>query len=295
MVKASVIGRVVLGVVIAAAIAGVLVLRVVSHRTPRYPPPPPPSAARGCEPPGWQDAASVNRASLHALSWAPFGRAETGWATYAPLVAHEIGAACAAGSGGFAKRYALWQAQNGRTADGIFKPDEFAGLRDTLALRRPFVQLTARGLCPAPPDASRLVPARADEGYGGKVVRLRPGALEAYRRIVAAAKDQGLARRPPLLKLVSGYRDPAEEAARCAGDACDTLTRARCSAHRTGLALDLYLDPAPGADPASTADANRAHMAATPEYRWLVAHAQAFGFVPYAYEPWHWEWTGEAP
>ena len=34
-------------------------------------------------------------------------------------------------------------------------------------------------------------------------------------------------------------------------------------------------------------------MAQTTEYRWLVANAVTYGFLPSAYEPWHWEWTGE--
>jgi LAS superfamily LD-carboxypeptidase LdcB len=36
-------------------------------------------------------------------------------------------------------------------------------------------------------------------------------------------------------------------------------------------------------------------MAQTAEYRWLVANAANYGFLPYSYEPWHWEWTGEQP
>ena len=33
----------------------------------------------------------------------------------------------------------------------------------------------------------------------------------------------------------------------------------------------------------------------TAVYRWMVANAARFGFVNYPFEPWHWEWTGEAP
>jgi D-alanyl-D-alanine carboxypeptidase len=164
-----------------------------------------------------------------------------------------------------------------------------------LALRRPFVQQTAKGLCPEAPDPATLATARAEEGYGGKLVQLQPAALAAYRAMVAAARRGGVGTRPPALFLVSGYRGPAEEAARCGDAACDKLTRARCSAHRTGLAIDLYIPPAPGQPPISTADTNRRHMAGTVEYRWLVANAKRFGFLPYAYEPWHWEWAGAAP
>ena len=37
---------------------------------------------------------------------------------------------------------------------------------------------------------------------------------------------------------------------------------------------------------------SRRYMSQTPTYRWLVKNAGRFGFVPYVYEPWHWEWVG---
>ena len=37
--------------------------------------------------------------------------------------------------------------------------------------------------------------------------------------------------------------------------------------------------------------ASRRHMAQGATYRWLVANAGRFGFVPYVYEPWHWEYV----
>jgi LAS superfamily LD-carboxypeptidase LdcB len=33
-------------------------------------------------------------------------------------------------------------------------------------------------------------------------------------------------------------------------------------------------------------------MTRQPTYRWLVRNAGRFGFVPYVFEPWHWEWVG---
>ena len=41
----------------------------------------------------------------------------------------------------------------------------------------------------------------------------------------------------------------------------------------------------------STAAASRQHMSRTATYRWLVANAGRFGFVPYVFEPWHWEYV----
>src|SRR3989344_4684733 len=101
---------------------------------------------------------------------------------------------------------------------------------------------------------------------------------------------------PPHLTIFSGYRSPAAGAARCQAEGnCDGIVRARCSAHRTGLAADIYVGQAPGYGPDSTADPNRLFMTRTATYRWLLAHAPRFGFVNYPFEPWHWEWTGEPP
>ena len=60
------------------------------------------------------------------------------------------------------------------------------------------------------------------------------------------------------------------------------------SPHFTGRALDLYV----GGDPVESADANRAIQIKTPAYLWLVQNADRFGFRPYYYEPWHWEYVG---
>jgi hypothetical protein len=303
MLKASDILRFLAGLAIVALVVVVVVLRVgghaPSHRAaapaPHLPPPPPPPATEDCAATGWLAAATANRQFVASLAWAPFGRPELGWGTYAPLIGREVATRCAPETPGFAAAYARWQSAHKLPADGVVKAADFKTMLAGLELRRPFVQLTSKGVCPAPPSEAALETARPDEAYGGKPVQLRAGALAAYRQMVAAAKAQGLAGGRDLMKLVSGFRGPAEEAARCAEGGCNTLTRAHCSAHRTGLALDLYLDHLPGEDPTASDDANRAAMARSPEYHWLVANAGRFGFLPYPFEPWHWEWTGEAP
>jgi LAS superfamily LD-carboxypeptidase LdcB len=116
--------------------------------------------------------------------------------------------------------------------------------------------------------------------------------------MVAAARAErpALAADPDALKLFSGYRSPTDDDARCAREGnCQGVTRAACSAHRTGLAVDLDVGAAPGAMVDSSADANRLAQSQGPAYRWLVRHAAQFGFVNYGFEPWHWEWTGQAP
>ena len=110
------------------------------------------------------------------------------------------------------------------------------------------------------------------------------------------AESPEIAADPRNLTIFSAYRSPDSDAARCARDGdCDGVARAVCSPHRTGLALDLYVGQAPGFGPDSTAAPNRLAQSRSPAYRWLVANAHRFGFVNYPFEPWHWEWVGEAP
>ena len=258
-----------------------------------------PAKPAPCAPaPAFTAAAAMNAASLTGAAWSVFGRPETGWEIYAPLVAHEIGAACGPDQPGFAAALADWQGRNGRPATGIMDPDTLKALDILWLRRRPFVAASAHGACPPPPPAAALASATPAEGYLTKSIQLRAGALEAYRRMAAAARAElpSMAADKRLLTIFSGYRDPADDAARCAKDGnCGTIAKANCSAHRTGLAMDLFLGAPPGFPPESSADANRLYQSRSEVYRWLVANAARFGFMPYPFEPWHWEWTGEAP
>ena len=240
----------------------------------------------------------MNGLSLRTAAWSVFGRPEIGWETYVPLTAHEIGVDCAADTQGFAAALAFWQSGHDLPSTGIMDAATLVALDRAWQRRRPFVAASAHGVCPAPPPASALAQARPDEGFGGKQIQLRAGALAAYRRMVAAARADvpALAADQRLLTIFSGYRDPAADAARCAAQQnCNAVVRATCSAHRTGLAMDLYLGAAPGYPPDSSADPNRLHQSRSDAYLWMVGHAGNFGFVNYPFEPWHWEWTGEPP
>jgi D-alanyl-D-alanine dipeptidase len=275
---------------------------------PRPPPRPPPAEAavvppprplsHDCDAPGWDQAAQINASSLPALPWTPFGREEIGWRIYAPQIAREVGVDCAPGSTGFARAVAAWQQRQGLPVDGLVSALTFAQMKGVLQGRRPFVLLSAQGICAAPADEASLAAARPDEALGDKPVLLRPTALAAYRRMVATARAEApeIAADPDLLKIFSGYRSPTYDAARCAAqNNCNGRERATCSPHRTGLAMDLYLGHAPGFSADASADANRLYLTQAPAYRWLLANADRFGFVNYPFEPWHWEWTGEAP
>jgi hypothetical protein len=268
----------------------------VGPLAPDQPPGAPRPVSADCRANGWRDAAQANANSLVGLAWAPFGRAEIGWETYVPLIQHEIATACPASSEGFAAALGAWQQANGQASDGILTEPVFLAMKSAVQTRREFVRFTSFGACPGTPDL--ITAARLSEGYGEKQVWMRPRALDAYRRLVAAARAEvpEAAQDPQMLTIFSGYRSPAADAARCQADGnCDGVVRARCSAHRTGLAADIVVGHAPGFTVDSSADPNRLFMTRTATYRWLVANAGRFGFVNYPFEPWHWEWTGEAP
>jgi D-alanyl-D-alanine carboxypeptidase len=262
-------------------------------------PTPSPPMTRACRPaPAFAAAASQNAASLATAQWSAFGRRETGWEIYAPMTAHEIGTACPPDAPGFAKALGQWQATRGLSPIGVMDEPTLRALELVWLGRRPFVAATAHGACPPPPSADSLVQARPDEGYEGKAIQLRAGTLGAYRSMVAAARseDPAIAADSRLLTIFSGYRDPTADALRCLMELnCGTSARANCSAHRTGLAMDMYLGAAPGYPPESSADPNRLYQSRSSAYHWLVANAERFGFVNYPFEPWHWEWTGEPP
>lgn len=235
-----------------------------------------------------------NARSLHDLNWSPFGRVERGWEIYAPLIATEIDTRCAPPTPGFASALSRWQAARGLTATGRLDPETFLAMKRVWQQKRPFAR--RRGSCPPPPNAATLAGARAGEGYGGKHAQLLPGAFEAYRRMARDARAQvpAIGAEPRYLQIFSAYRSPSHDAARCARDGnCNGIVRARCSPHRTGAAMDLYVGQAPGYRPDSTADPNRLAMSKSPAYLWLVDNAHKYGFVPYAFEPWHWEWIGD--
>jgi hypothetical protein len=241
------------------------------------------------------DAAQGNRDSLRQLVFAPFGRAERGWEYYEPLIAQEIGARCGPATPAFASDLAAWQSERGLDQTGLMDAPTFAAMKSTWQGRRAFVA-TSRHTCPSPPLESSLAVVPTDESYGGKTLLLRPNALAAYGRMLAAARAEIPEMRSDarLMTLFSAYRSPKSDAARCVRDRnCQGVVRATCSAHLTGLAIDLYLGAAPGFSPDSSDDRNRLYISHGAAYRWMVGNARRFGFVPYGFEPWHWEWTGE--
>ncbi len=246
----------------------------------------------------WAGPAFANAISIYSLEWTPFGAPEWGWGTYLPLIQKEIGTDCEAGTSDFAAALAVFQVRHAMAPTGVFDPATFDVLKGVLQERRPFVMARVRDECPDPPPIRELGYLEAPEEHADRLTRLlRRDVLDAYRRMVAAARYEApeINADRELLQIFSGFRDPEADAARCATERnCDGLRRAVCSPHRTGTAVDLYVGQLLGMGVDSTNPASRLHMTQGPTYRWLVKNAGRFGFVPYLYEPWHWEWVGTA-
>lgn len=243
----------------------------------------------------WGGPALANGISVYAMEWSPYGASEWGWDTYLPLIQKELGTDCAPGSPQFARALAEFQYARGLPATGWFDAATFQVFRGVWQERRPFIMGRVRQEpCPDPPPLYQLGYLVESEEHADRLTRLlRRDVLDAYRELVAAARAEvpEIAANPELLQIFSGFRDPEADAARCAQSGnCDGLRRAVCSPHRTGTAVDLYVGHIVGLGVDNTSPASREHMSRTVTYRWLVKNAGRFGFTPYAFEPWHWEW-----
>jgi zinc D-Ala-D-Ala carboxypeptidase len=143
------------------------------------------------------------------------------------------------------------------------------------------------------PEAKRLVfIGRAADDR--RILRLAPRAAAAWRKMQAAATQDGVTLVP-----LSAFRSVARQTLiirrkLAAGQRIAAILRVSavpgCSEHHTGRALDLG---APGHLKLE------ASFARTREFRWLKRHAAQFGFqLSYprgnrqgiAHEPWHWCW-----
>ena len=240
-------------------------------------------------------AAAANEASLRSLAWPFGGKSQIGWAIYLPLIAHTIGVDPDADSTEFSAGLAKWQNEKGLPNTGIVNADTmqaFAGHWQSQRLGRSSLSSS---------DALMSAPIIDfwDAGRGPNMLQLERQTYAAYRRMIAAAaKDLGkemkftangeLAPGEKFLRIVSAYRSPEYQAAlRKREPGAGRVALAKNSPHFTGHALDMYV----GGEPVTTKDVNRLIQVQTPAYKWLVKNASKFGFYPYFYEPWHWEYV----
>lgn len=240
-------------------------------------------------------AASENARLQDSLAWDFGGRTQTGWKIYSALIEQTIGSDGGPDSPAFARDLSSWQGKSGVPPTGIV---DAATLKALIAKWQS--QRLGRSEYPA---SDKLLTAPISDFYDPTrdvgLLQVEKETYTAYKRMItAAAKDLrkdlkltpagDLAPDEKFFRIVSAFRSREyQEQLRRQQPQSGRSGLAKFSAHATGQALDLYV----GGEPVTTKDANRLIQVQTPEYQWLVKNAAKFGFYPYFYEPWHWEYV----
>jgi zinc D-Ala-D-Ala carboxypeptidase len=239
------------------------------------------------------DAALVNRKLRSSLKWSFGAKTQTGWNIYIPLISYAIGTESGPDSADFALAVSKWQQSSGLDGTGVLDRatlESFTKYWQSQRLGRGSLAATDSLL--AAPIGDFFDASRSPD-----LLQLEAETYAAYKRMVAAAakdlqlKTSGtgeLAANERFLKIISAYRSPAyQESLRKKEPNAGRAALAKNSPHSTGHALDIYV----GGEPVKTEDSNRLLQVQTPAYKWLVKNAHRFGFYPYFYEPWHWEYV----
>jgi zinc D-Ala-D-Ala carboxypeptidase len=240
-------------------------------------------------------AAALQNAILrNDLKWVFGGKEQRGWSLYTALIQNLINTSEEPDSSGFAEALVRWQRQKKLSPSGVLDEETWMAMVFEWQGRR------LKNKLPAQPD--QLMTAPVSDFYDvTRLPELRMIENEtyvAYRKMVAAAvadkslglKGNGneLAADENFLKVISSFRSREyQEELRRKSPSVGSAGLAVNSPHFTGRALDLYV----GGKPVETNDFNRAIQVQTKVYQWLVKNAERFGFRPYYYEPWHWEYV----
>jgi D-alanyl-D-alanine carboxypeptidase len=240
-----------------------------------------------------EGAAQQNRSLKDNLSWTFGGKTQRGWAIYVPLIQQLLGTTDDATSENFAASLARWQKRVGLTASGALDEATLMRMISTWQSQR----LKSR-VYPQPDQLFTVAPAEFyDAGRADELRQVERQTYAAYRRMLAAAAADSslqlqtrggeLTAAEKYLKIISAFRSREyQDRLRKLEPGAGRAALAVNSPHFTGRALDLYV----GGEPVITKDSNRALQTQTRAYQWLVKNAPRFGFCPYFYEPWHWEY-----
>ena len=239
-----------------------------------------------------------NAALKNSLGWTFGGKQQRGWYLYAPLIAELLKTESDASTPEFAQALSQWQTGVGLAPTGVLDENTWFKMFSTWQSRR------LKNKTYAQPEQLVNVPASDfwDESRPEELRKVERETYAAYKRMVAAAladpslnlartANGELAPAEKFLKIISAFRSKEyQEQLRRQSPGAGSAGLAVNSPHFTGRALDIYV----GGDPVETRDSNRAVQIRTPVYRWLVRNAERFGFRPYFYEPWHFEYVGSS-
>jgi len=236
----------------------------------------------------------ARRGLLAYLHGAVGSKQQRGWYIYTPLIRRLINTEENIRAEKFALAVARWQATAGLAPSGVLDAETL------YAMIKVWQDARLKDRTVAQPD--QLITAPVTDFYDPtrpeELRQVERNTYAAYKRMVAAAvADHSLAlshthsELDPIekyLKIISAFRSREyQEKLRRESPNSGTAGLAVNSPHFTGRALDLYV----GGEPVDTLDPNRAFQVETRVYEWLVKNAERYGFRPYCYEPWHWEYV----
>jgi hypothetical protein len=240
-------------------------------------------------------AAAENVRLKNSLWWDFVGRRQSGWNIYVPLISQTVKTESPADSPAFAQAVWIWQRKSGIGPTGIIDGETLAAFIKLWQSQR-----LNRSTFTSP---DKLYSAPISDFYdltrNAELLKCERRTYAAYRQMLqAAAKDPSLslkltktgelASEEKFLRIISAFRSREyQDQLRKKEPNAGRAQLAKHSPHFTGHAIDIYV----GGDPVSTKDANRTLQVQTPVYKWLVKNAHRFGFYPYFYEPWHWEFV----
>lgn len=241
-------------------------------------------------------AMAQNRILKFSLNWAFGGKNQRGWHLYESLIKKLIVTEANAETPEFANALAEWQQKQGFAPTGILDNASFKKMTEMWQAQR----LGRRGNY-ATEDVLFDAPITDfwDSERDAARLKVERETYAAYKQMLAAAaKDKSLnlkltptgelAPEEKFLRIISAFRSREHQAQlRKQSPNSGSAGLAVNSPHFTGHALDIYV----GGEPVTTKDFNRTIQVQTPVYKWLVKNAEKFGFYPYFYEPWHWEYV----
>lgn len=241
------------------------------------------------------EAARTNALLRKDLNWIFGGKPQHGWQIYTPLIKRLISDKHDPASPQFASAVARWQQRAGLKSSGVLDDETLYVMIKT------WQEARLKDRSPARPEQLLLAPISDfyDPTRAEELRQVERQTYAAYKRMVAAAiaeKSLGLAHSSrgelaageKYLKIISAFRSREyQDKLRRESPNSGPAGLAVNSPHFTGRALDIYV----GGEPVDTLDSNRAFQVETPVYQWLVRNAERFGFRPYCYEPWHWEYV----
>jgi zinc D-Ala-D-Ala carboxypeptidase len=229
------------------------------------------------------------------LKWTFGSKNQIGWNIYVPLIQKLIGANDQPQTEKFAIALSKWQQTSNLEANGILDSETLNQMIQFWQSQR-----LNSSVYPEPDDLfTAPIADFYDSTRSVELLKVKRDAYDAYKKMVAAAiadkslnlktdRSGNLAADEKMLKIISAFRSREyQEKLRQKSPNSGRAGLALNSPHFTGCALDIYV----GGEPVTTKDENRAIQIETPVYKWLVKNAEKFGFYPYYYEPWHWEYA----